>query len=63
MLGLLSDPLIETTPDDSEAVILGVPEEGGPTLLETFELVPVTCREECGGWANRGGTPPTGRFT
>lgn len=46
MLGLLSDPIVETTPDDSEAVVLGVPGEGSPTLLDNFELMPVDCREE-----------------
>ena len=46
MLGLLTDPIVETTPDDSEAAVLGVPGEGGPTLLDNVELTPVGCREE-----------------
>jgi hypothetical protein len=45
MLGLLTDPIVETTPDDSEAAVLGVPGEGGPTLLDNVELTPVGCRE------------------
>jgi hypothetical protein len=48
MLGLLigSDPIVETTPDDSEAVVLGVSGEDGPTLLDTFELASIARREE-----------------
>jgi hypothetical protein len=46
MLSLLSDPIVETTPDDCEAMVLGVPGEGGPTLLDNFALTPVACREE-----------------
>ena len=45
MLGLLTDPIVETTPDDSEAAVLGVPGEGGPTLLDNVELTPVGGRE------------------
>ena len=46
MLNLLSDPIVETTPDDCEAVVLEVPGEGSPTLLDSFALMPVACREE-----------------
>ena len=38
MLGLVSEPMAETTPNDAEAVVLMVPGEGDPVLLEEFEL-------------------------
>jgi hypothetical protein len=38
MLGLLSEPMAETSPNDAEAVVLVVPGEGDPVLLEEFEL-------------------------
>jgi len=42
----MSPEHVETTPDHCEAVALGVSGEGGVTLLDTFELAPVACREE-----------------
>jgi hypothetical protein len=38
MLGLASEPMVETTPNDAEAVVLVVPGEGDPILQEEFEL-------------------------
>ena len=38
MLCLVSEPVVETTPNDDEAVVLVVPGEGDPILLEEFEL-------------------------
>ena len=38
MLGLVSEPMAETTPNDAEAMILVVPGEGDPVVLEEFKL-------------------------
>jgi hypothetical protein len=46
MLGLQSDPIVDTGPGDAETVMLVVSGEGESMLLDEFELSPITCRGE-----------------
>ena len=38
MLGLVSEPMVETTANDAEAVVLVVPGEGDAILLEEVKF-------------------------
>ena len=46
MLGLVSDPIVDTVPGDEETLVLVVSGEGELMLLDELEFAPITCRGE-----------------